>query len=107
MTVGARIVGGPGRASVAPIPSHTPSPAVPAMHTDRRWIHEARERPLGLFLVIGRDGKVVVLDARIFTPGLRLVLLESVGDGKQSDQQTNSPAHNGTFGTRIPSAIEP
>src|SRR5262249_15319705 len=77
-TVGAGIVHSP----------ETPAPALPpiaeaakasaetaeATATLGVRIHQAREDPLRLLLIVGRNGEVVVLKRRIFTPGLAEIL---------------------------------
>src|SRR5450432_1512145 len=68
--VGARVVHGPENAAAALSPVTAKAAAIPAIAGEGCvGIHQAGKGPLGFFPVVGRDGKIVVLERRVFAPG--------------------------------------
>src|SRR5258708_2784976 len=76
-------------------------PVTETVAIDRR-IHQPPQEPLGFFLVIGRDGKVLVLEPGILAPWA----LERISDAQKKDtgnrgQKTISQTHRANPASRI------
>ena len=95
VAVGARIVLGPDGIAVSPVAAVSIEASETKVALSRiRRIHQAREGPLGILAPVGREGKVVVLDARVFAEGtLEGVQSSPEGGDRRGDSKKYLRAH--------------